>query len=296
MTMWNLTPLVDFDAKEHLNTAFANGEVTEVEKDFLMDLYQQYKATHGRPSVAMQAAGQRPELYELVHDAYGLVQDNRRLKKLRTGLKLLADYCPYCGFAPISDLDHHLPRSRFKLLSIFALNLVPCCNPCNTGRRRNPSGNPAEHQLHTYLEPVAHFEFLRAGVDLHPVTGALEVKYSIEQCVGMSEELHRRLENHLTEFDLHKKYAKQVNINLSEHQFGMEMVYERGAHELRRYLIGTADAHKQNFGANDWRTALFRGLALCDGFCNGGFKKALGKTAKAAPPVVGGLCVQSCQQ
>lgn len=291
MTMWNLTPLVGFDAREHLNTAFANGEVPEVEKDFLMDLYQQYEATHGRPSVAMQAAGQRPELYDLVHDAYGFVQDNRRLKKLRTDLKLLADYCPYCGFAPISDLDHHLQRGRFKLLSIFALNLVPCCNPCNTGKRKSPSDNPAEHQLHTYLEPVAHFDFLRAAVALHPDTGALEVSYSIEQCVGMSDELHHRLKNHLTEFDLHKKYAKQVNIHLSEHQFGMTMAFESGAHVLRNYLIGTADAHKQNFGANDWRTALFRGLALCDGFCNGGFKKALGKTAKTAPLVAAGLCV-----
>jgi len=286
--MWNLTPLDGFDARGHLNTAFANGEVTEVEKNFLMDLYQQYEATLGRPSVAMLAEGQRPELYTLVHDAYGLIQDNRRLKQLRTELKLLADYCPYCGFAPISDLDHHLQRGRFKLLSIFALNLVPCCSPCNTGKRRSPSDNPAEHQLHTYLESVAHFDFLRATVVLHPDTGALEVSYSIEQCVGMPDELHHRLKNHLLEFDLHKKYAKQVNIHLSEHDFGMTMAFESGAHVLRKYLNGTADAHKQNFGTNDWRTALFRGLALCDEFCNGGFKKALGKKAVPMPPLVAG--------
>jgi hypothetical protein len=287
VTMWNLTPPAGFDARGHLNIAFSNGEVTEAEKDFLIDLYQQYEMTLGKPSAAMQAAGQRAELYDLVHDAYNLVQDNRRLRKLRADLKLLADYCPYCGFAPISDLDHHLQRGRFKLLSIFALNLVPCCNPCNTGKRKFPSNDPAEHQLHTYLESVENFDFLRAAVDVHPDSGALEVSYSIERCVGMSEELHHRLQNHLTEFDLHKKYTKQVNIHLSEHQFGMTMAYESSAQVLRTYLIGTASAHKQNFGTNDWRTALFRGLALCEGFCNGGFKKALGKTAKAqdVPPL-----------
>lgn len=279
--MWNLTPLNGFDARGHLDTAFSNGEVTENEKDFLMDLYRQYGGALGRPSVAMQAEGQRPELYSLVHDAYGLVQDNRKLKKLRTELKLLADYCPYCGFAPISDLDHHLQRGRFKLLSIFALNLVPCCSPCNAGKRRSPSDNPAEHQLHTYLESVANFDFLRAAAALHPDTGALRVTYSIEQCVGMSDELYLRLKNHLIEFDLHIKYAKQVNIHLSEHQFGMAMAYETGASVLRKYLIGTADAHKQNFGVNDWRTALFRGLAHCEEFYNGGFKKALGQKPKA---------------
>lgn len=288
MTMWNLNPLDGFDARGHLNTAFTNGEVTEAEKNFLMDLYQQYKAALGRPSVAMLAEGQRPELYDLVHDAYGLVQDNRKLKKLRTELKLLADYCPYCGFAPISDLDHHLQRGRFKLLSIFALNLVPCCSPCNTGKRRSPSDNPAEHQLHTYLESVVNFDFLRATVALHPDTGALEVEYSIEQCVGMSDELYLRLKNHLTEFDLHKKYAKQVNIHLSEHQFGITMAFESSASVLRNYLNGTADAHKKNFGVNDWRTALFRGLALCEGFYNGGFKTALGQKPKSVPQVVAG--------
>ncbi len=277
MTMWNLTPLAGFDARGHLDTAFANGEVTEVEKDFLMSLYQQYQTDLGRPSAAMDGAGQRPDLHNLVYEAYGLVQDNRRLKKLRADLKLLADYCPYCGFAPISDLDHHLQRSRYKLLSIFALNLVPCCHPCNSGKRQVPSSNPAEHQLHTYLESVAQFDFLRATVTLHPVRGALEVSYSIEHCVGMSVELHQRLQNHLKEFDLHSKYAKQVNIHLSEQLFALTMAFEGGAHVLRNYLNGTAEAHKENFGVNDWRTALFRGLAACDDFCNGGFKKALGK-------------------
>ncbi len=277
MTMWNLTPLSNLNAREHLDIAFANGEVTEIEKKFLMNLYEQYKTTLGRPSFSMQAQGQRPELYNLIHDAYGLVQDNRKLKKLRAELKLLADYCPYCGFAPISDLDHHLQHNRFKLLSIFALNLIPCCSPCNTGKRRSPSDKPAEHQLHTYLESVANYDFLRATVTLHPGTGALEVVYLVEKCVGMSAELYLRLTNHLTEFDLHKKYAKQVNIHLSEHQFGMEMAYQNGEIMLRAYLNGTANAHAKNFGVNDWRTALFRGLALCDGFCNGGFKKALGQ-------------------
>lgn len=280
MTMWNLTPPAGFDARGHLNTAFADGEVSEGEKDFLMAMYADYQASLGRPTVAMNVVGQRAELYKLVHDAYGLIQDGRRLAKLRAELKLLADYCPYCGFAPISDLDHHLQRSRYRLLSIFALNLVPCCHPCNTGKRRAPSDDSSEHQLHTYLESVLHFDFLRAAVSLHAETGALEVSFSIHQCAGMSDELHRRLQNHLIEFDLHKKYAKQVNIHLSEQLFALTQAFERGAPGLRNFLVGTAGAHSARFGANDWRTALFRGLALCDEFCGGGFERALGvKTA-----------------
>ncbi|HEL4846210.1 MULTISPECIES: hypothetical protein [Stenotrophomonas] len=281
MTMWNLRPLQDFDPREHLDVAFADDEVTEAEKVFLIDLYGQYRIASGRPSDAMRADGQRAELYQLVHDAYQLVQDDRRLKTLRADLKLLADYCPYCGFAPISDLDHHLQRSRFKLLSIFALNLVPCCGPCNRGKRKIPSIESGEHQLHTYLESVTQLDFLRASASIDPDTGALSVVYSIEQCNGMSEELYARLNCHLEEFNLHEKYKKQVNIHLAEQIAGLRGTFKRGAHLLQEFLVETAEAHKENFGTNDWRTALFRGLAECEPFWSGGFEKALGKRPKA---------------
>lgn len=277
--MWNLSPLQDFDPRGHLDVAFSDNEVTEAEKEFLVNLYEQYQTTLGRPSEDMRADGQRAELYVLLYKAYEFVKDDRRLKKLRADLKLLADYCPYCGFAPISDLDHHLQRARFKLLSIFALNLVPCCGICNGGKRRSPSVDPAEHQLHTYLESVSQYDFLRATASVHPETGALTVAYSIEICDGMSDELYSRLDCHLREFDLHEKYIRQVNIHLNEQIAAMRMAYRSGARVLRDFLLETADAHKENFGTNDWRTSLFRGLAQCEAFWSGGFEKALGKPA-----------------
>ncbi|WP_431287912.1 hypothetical protein [Roseateles chitinivorans] len=81
---------------------------------------------------------------------------------------------------------------------------------------------------------------------------------------------------------------QQVNIHLSEHEFAFSMAYEGGPEGLKRYLRGTANGHVKNFGVNDWRTALFRGLAVCDPFCNGGFVKALGIISSSealAPPV-----------
>ncbi|MGE8237005.1 MAG: hypothetical protein ACN6PQ_12105 [Stenotrophomonas indicatrix] len=279
MTMWNLNPLKGFDAREHLDIAFADNEVTNAEKDFLIGLYEKYREGLGRPSEALCAPGQRQGLYSLVHDAYGMIQDNGRLKNLRADLKLLADYCPYCGFGQISDLDHLLQRSRFKLLSIFALNLVPCCGVCNRGKRKKPASNPAKHQLHTYLESVSQFEFLRATATIRSSTGALSVEYSVEQCIGMSDELFSRLKFHLIEFKLQEKYVKQVNIHLNEQIAALRMAYRNGPSELRNFLLATAHAHKENFGANDWRTALFLALAQCEAFWSGGFERALGKAA-----------------
>lgn len=276
MTMWNLKKPEGFDARAHLDTVFSDGELTEAEKTSLLALYDDYVASKGRPTAALRREGLRPQLYTLVHAAYKHVQDNGRLKQLRADLKLLANYCPYCGFAPISDLDHHLQRAHFKLLSIYALNLVPSCGPCNGGKRRVPSNDPEQHQIHTYLEQLADFDFLRAAVTLNPGTGALAVQYSVVQCEGMSDELHKRLVYHLTEFKLHDKYKRQVNIHLGEQEAALTSAFEGGPEVLRSLLVKTSEANKKRFGTNDWRTALFRGLAACPQFWSGGFKTALG--------------------
>ena len=277
MSMWNLKSVANADYRAHLDIAFPDGDVTEAEKDSLIALYHQYEVAQGRAVPGLQVAGLRAELYQLVHDAYGLIQDGRRLGQLRAQIKLLASYCPYCGFAPVSQLDHFLQRKPYKLLSIFALNLIPCCSPCNNGKRQTPSSNPAEHQVHPYFEDVSQFSFLRASAQVHPGTGGLVVKYSVTQPEGMSDELHARLNVHLQEFELQEKYDKQVNIYLGMLEHPISSSFEAGGPEgLMAMLEGTAGATEKRFGRNDWRTALLRGLQGCPEFWQGGFKRALG--------------------
>lgn len=277
MTMWNLKALQGADYRAHLDIAFNDGSVTDAEKDALIALYAQYEEAKGRPLPELKGPGHRAELYELLYHAYELVQDGRRLKELRAQVKLRAAYCPYCGFAPISQLDHFLQRTPFKLLSIFGLNLIPCCSPCNNGKRQHPSNAPTEHQLHPYLEDVSGFSFLRATASLQPQTGGLAVKFWVEQPQGMLDELHQRLVTHLTEFGLQAKYEKQLNIFLGELEYSISSSFAAGGAEgLKATLNGTANATEKRFGTNDWRTALLRGLHDCPPFWQGGFRKALG--------------------
>ena len=39
--------------------------------------------------------------------------------------------CPYCGARRVSSIDHFLPKERFGVFSVFAVNLVPACSDCN---------------------------------------------------------------------------------------------------------------------------------------------------------------------
>lgn len=273
--MWNLTPLVVNDYREHLNVAFPVGaipeNVSEAEKDKLLELYKFYEQTLGRPAADLTGAGTKPELAQFVHDAYDLVQDGRRLASLRSALKLQAESCPYCGYGPIEELDHFLQRSHYKLFSIFPLNLVPCCGTCNRTKRRNPSAAPNEHQIHVYLEDISGYDFLRTKVNISPDSGGLQVRYFVEQSEGMPNDVYSRLVHHLTEFGLEIRYEKQVNIFLGELGYSIKTSYEDGGSTaLKRYLVGNSDALKKRFGVNDWRTALMRGLSKCAAFYEGG--------------------------
>lgn len=284
--MWNLKKLDVDDYRVHLDIAFPlippNSVVTRADIDKVLGYYRLYQEKNGRPCPELVGDDTTEALRQAVHDAYSLVQDRRRLGDLRAAIKLLAKQCPYCGFGPIEEVDHLLQRGQYKLFSIFPLNLVPSCGTCNRGKPKKPSEDPGKHQLHVYLEDLSAYEFLKVSADIDPVSGGLLATYSIAAPEGMPKDVYDRLVHHLSEdgFDLQTRYKKQVNIFLGEQEYSLTSTFEsNGADGLRQWLLGTANAHKRRFGANDWRTALMLGLAACDAFCEGGFRTALGYQA-----------------
>lgn len=279
--MWNLKPLPVGDYNVHLDIAFPVGEapekVSKADKNELLWYYAKYEERLGRPSTELKGEEVSPELRKSVREAYALVQDGKRLGSLRSGLKLLAESCPYCGYGAIQELDHLLQRGEYELFSIFPLNLVPCCGTCNRGKRKISSVKSNEHQVHVYLEDISGYDFLRVRVNVHPGTGGLELRYFIEQSAGMADDVYYRLVHHLKEFDLQARYKKQANIFLGGLEYAITSSYKGGGSEaLKSFLTGTAGALKKRYGPNDWRTSLMRGLSECAAFYEGGFETALG--------------------
>jgi len=284
--MWNLERPDITGVRGDLDAVFPETAVpaiaTAEEKDAIEALYEAYRAILGRPSDAILGNDLSGELRQAVHDAYKEVQGKGKLSALRNVLKLLAPECPYCGFGQIQDLDHHLPKAIYKPFSIFPLNLVPCCTTCNRGKPRKPNRDPRFHMLHAYLEDVSAYEFLVAEVQLDPASGSLKVDFDIAKPVDMDDELHARLVNHLSDFDLHERYPAQINIYLGGLDTAFEQAFEFGGAEgLRSFLTRSAEKNADRFGPNDWRTALLRGLSASNEFCNGGFFAALGYPAFA---------------
>jgi hypothetical protein len=184
----------------------------------------------------------------------------------------LTSSCPYCGFGEITDLDHHLPRSVYKGLSIYPKNLVPCCGTCNN-KKRAADGEQAHQQFHhiffnTIPQDVI---FFIATAELNQ--GSLSVSFEIHEADGIPPETIERLRFQISRLKLNRRYISAVNNFVISQKTSFGMIFEKknsGA-DVKDFIERTANSLSKEYGLNDWRPVLFRALANCQDFCNGGF-------------------------
>jgi len=236
----------------------------------MRSLYAQYDQRRGRPSEVLKGVGFPQAFSMAMHDAYDQVQEAGRLSTLRARLKLGASKCPYCGFGEIYNLDHHLPRSDYELLAIYARNLIPCCHVCNHKKRNLASDDPNEHIAHVYLDALPRGRFLRAEVTIG--RRSFRARFYVHQCTGMSAKLFERLKFQLDLFELNARYQAEVNDLIVSHRVSIELNATK-PQQLRRFLRMTRDSFRKSFGPNHWKTALFHALMHSDDFVNGGYRK-----------------------
>jgi hypothetical protein len=255
---------------EHAEIGISNDDKLRV-----LELYDEYEQALGQPDPEWKKKFLSEDFRELLLTAYGEVSDKGELSLLRTILKKGATKCPYCGFGEVRDLDHHLPKKHYKCFSVFALNLVPSCSKCNGHKPRKPPSAKDKYHIHAYLDDVSNFNFLVADIEIS--NGALSAIFRVETRPGMSNELTKRLQQHLTDFKLNERYVAQVTHYLESQETSFDDNYKNGgAAEVKVYLLRTAKAIVRANGPNDWREALVVALAESEEFCDGGFYEVLG--------------------
>ena len=288
--MWKLqAPDIDHDQlKKDLTEALTlkNGTpvypISDADKHNILGVYDRYNVLKGVPHTDLEAAHLGNSLLSSIENAYNEVQMNRRLSDLRDRLILSATVCPYCGFGEVTDLDHHLPKSRYRGLAIYPNNLVPCCGPCN-GKKSAVAGALATSQFHhTYLDNLPDDVFFIAHVDLS--SGALSVVFEVQQVASMSNETFQRLSYQVRRLELNDRYRERINVYMGDLSSSLIAAYgdEENSDLVREFLKRSAENTAITFGKNDWRPVLLRALSTSSEFCAGGFKKALGQVVAGA--------------
>ncbi|MFV1593837.1 HNH endonuclease signature motif containing protein [Phaeobacter sp. JH20_36] len=263
------------DLETVLYTYNYKGEVrgyapTRGEIDAILAVYDLYDQSLGAPSDALKGPGLAPALNSAIRHAYPQTYENGKIPHIRETAFENVDLCPICGVDPPVELDHHLPKSVFEPLSLYAWNLVPLCEACNKAKLAKDAGN----FVHAYFDIVPDEQFLQVDVSIED--GGLITKYSIDENAQLAAPLLAKLKFQMEALSLNTRFQKDVNTNLVAHTTGLHMAAEFGGGDgVKRYLGKQASIETDAFHRNHWRPVLLNALVNHDEFCNGGFKDVL---------------------
>ncbi|MFL9966593.1 HNH endonuclease [Paraburkholderia sediminicola] len=277
--MWKL-PLPDnAGAMAELVTALSPvGAVavplSDEERAEFVALYEAYDRRLGNPSAELQPEGISRELAQAVHDGYDSTQKGGRLKRLRERLQASVPRCPFCGFAAVTALDHHLPRSDYKALAVYCRNLIPACGVCNQKKGKGVGGD-GDHErfLNAYFYEIPDERFFRAECSLED--GALVCSFEVVQTPRLAQDVFERLTYQFEKLELNRRLQPEVTDLLLTVKPSLQMMAEAGiggADAVATYLRFTASSHQGSHGLNHWKTAVFHGLAECPDFCENGHR------------------------
>lgn len=264
-------------AIEELKTAltYKNGvaKYTLSKKEIVIinALYDKYDKLKGVADEDFKSINLVSDTNEAIYSAYNEVQEKNRLELLRSRILLSINRCPYCSISIADELDHHLPRSIYKAISVYSSNLIPLCHKCNNKKRTVTGENIEERFTHVYFDDFPEFPLLIADVEFK--NKSLTCKFEITK-TGITDLLYKQLDFQTKRIDLNKRLSREWNDYLTSFAVSLDIVYgDNNYNAVQDLFLKQSETNKKEFGINDWRTALTFSLSNCYEFCNGGFKE-----------------------
>ena len=191
-------------------------------------------------------------------------------RSMYNGLKAAPenDICPLCAQRTVSTLDHYLAQSLHANLTIVPLNLVPACAECNKNKLDHQPVDASDQSFHPYYDNFDDGKWLQAEV----VQGSpVALRFSVASPPGWPAIKTQRAQHHFSAFKLGPLYASHAGVELSNMDFSLRRIAQRGAaDDIRAYLDDRAVSALHS-SPNSWQTATFEALAASDWFCSGGF-------------------------
>lgn len=157
--------------------------------------------------------------------------------KLRSAAK--DDTCPYCGQRKVRTLDHYLPKSRFSLLGVAPVNLVPSCSDCNKDKDTKATGKPDKQFIHPY------FDRLPAGIWLHAEvlqTSPASFRFRADAPSDWPSPLPQRIKFHFNKLNLAGLYTSHAGSRLSKIRGSLGRCHGRSVQHVKAWIRDAADS------------------------------------------------------
>ena len=212
----------------------------------------------------------RENIKSYLLDCYG---ENVNLNKLKVEIKLLQDthykaICPYCGLNSNGTFDHYIPKEDFPDYSVLALNLIPCCEKCNSFKGNRWTENDHLLFINYYFSIIPDKRYLYVDIEYIGSTQVPTITFKLENNNNIDEEVFTVIKTHYQKLYLCSRYEEHANNIVSELYDRIKLAYEEGQDlvsqkkELNRQLR----VKKERKGINDWEVALLFAISECEEF------------------------------
>ncbi|MGR6770939.1 hypothetical protein ACU36R_04735 [Pectobacterium brasiliense] len=204
-----------------------------------------------------------------------MVPSKKPSRKFYDKIKISAELgiCPFCGFGHVNTPDHFLPKSKYPLVSILPLNLIPCCTDCNKGKTARVATREEEQSLHPYFTDSKYIndQWIYATVE-HTIPAV--IKYYAAPPSDWEQVLIERAINHFNDYHLESRFSVQAGNELASLIYELQIDYDStGIAGVRNSLVKKALAASAK-EKNSWRTAMYQALSEDEWFYSGGFLPA----------------------
>lgn len=225
-----------------------------IDKPVLKSLYTAYDRQRGIVSDAQLTTIPYVKA-KAIHGQYDKTNIGDTLEYIRVELNEDVDLCPYCSLNQVSQLDHFMPRSKYPALAVCRMNLVPLCGVCN----HKKSDDNFNLYIHAYYETFPSVPFLIANI--YVLKLRFVIRYNFDSIAINDPLLETKLNHQATEIELWDRLKKSTNTFINTLCCSCKV---NDTPSLIIWLKSRLTEYESNFGLNDWRCAVIRGLLVCN--------------------------------
>jgi 5-methylcytosine-specific restriction endonuclease McrA len=170
--------------------------------------------------------------------------------------------CPYCGINSHGTFDHYLPKEDYPDYSVLAINLIPCCEKCNSKKGTRLFNEQGERLfLNYYYDFLPEEKYLEACLFFNKNI-APTVSFKIVDNQNINIELYTIIQAHYKELNLCERFESHANDEISNLYLETQLAANEGveAEEQRRTLERKIKTKTRSAGRNNWLVALYEAV------------------------------------
>jgi 5-methylcytosine-specific restriction endonuclease McrA len=165
--------------------------------------------------------------------------------------------CQYCGIQKPNTIDHYLPQSDFPEFSVLALNLIPCCNDCNTKKNNYWLDNGFRGIINFYIDNLPQIQFLYCDITFDSISEIPNINFHLNIPTTINSRLKKIIENHFARLDLCNKYGEYIHDLITDKINSIvNYLNSKDSTEIKLRIENDANSLRDRYGINNWKTVL----------------------------------------